>query len=262
MGDCHLRERIRAVLRAQSTADPFDDLVAHAKGVESGPAILPVIREELLRANWSSSNQQGQLAALTALMLIARDVDEVRARELAKELQQSGRLPAVVSKRLESIALFTLNDFEKSEIFGLKVYISHKLTQATRIVRLLRRWLARVPEKDLVGISRLFVITDGEQEQFWGQYLQVLAVVSLVWRGGSGQGMRARLATEYTLYHELGHHYHRQARGSRQEHERLADCYASAKFASSHPVVGGGVLGKVVIAWLVGRVSNDCKDSA
>lgn len=248
-----LESRVRAILKAQSTLDPLDDLVAHAKAVAAGKAILPVISEQLSKTDWSDRAARGRLGALTALMLVARDIDEDATRDIAAALVREKPLLPTVAERLKSISSFSLADYHQFEIRGLDVFVSRTLGKPNLPVKSLARWLTVIPERDLRGISRLFVIPPEALERFWGEYLRVLSVVSLVWRGRSVPGLGARLATEITLYHEIGHHHHRRFKGSHSENEILADKYSMNLFASAHPILGRGILGRMLFALVVGR---------
>ncbi len=254
-------DRIQAVLRAQSTADPFDDLAAHLSAVASGAEILPVIRTNVLNADWSVPKPIGRLRALTALMLVAHDADEVASRELAQELASRDEVHPVFRQRLASISRFTLDDYHDREICGLyhdreicglRVLIEKCLGDFERTSAYLLDWLSGLPPVDLAGISRIYII-ERATESYWGEYLRILSKIALVWRGGSEQSIRDRLATEFTLYHEVGHHVDRSASHSREECERAADSYALRQFSLAHPILGSGALSMIALTLILGR---------
>ncbi len=246
------KDRIQAVLRAQSTADPFDDLAAHLSAVENGTDILPAIRESVLNADWSVPKPIGRMRALTALMLVAHDADEVAARELALELAGRETIHAVFRQRLASISRFTLDDFHDLEICGLRVLIAKVLGDPDRTSTSLFEWLSGLPHGDLAGISRIYII-ERTTESYWGEYLRILSKIALVWRSGRDQTIRGRLATEFTLYHEVGHHVDRSASHSRAECERNADSYALRQFSLAHPILGSGALAMIALTLILGR---------
>ncbi len=245
-------DRIQTVLRAQSTPDPVDDLAAHLSAVEIGTDMLPAIRESVLNADWSSPKPTGRLAALTALMLVAHDADETAARELALELAGSETIHPVFRQRLASISRFTLDDYYDREICGLRVLIARCLGDPDRTSAYLLDWLSVLPHGDLAGISRIYIV-ERTTESYWGEYLRTLSKIALVWRGGNDQSIRGRLATEFTLYHEVGHHVDRSASHSRAERERNADSYALRQFSLAHPILGSGALAMIALTLILGR---------
>ena len=215
-------DRIQAVLRAQGTPDPVDDLVAHLSAVEVGSEIVPAIRECLISADWSAPRPAGRLAA------------------------------PVFRQRLASISRFTLDDYYDLEICGLRVLIARCLGNPHRTSRYLLHWLSGLPRGDLAGISRIYVI-ERTTESYWGEYLRILSKIVLVWRGGREQSIRARWATEFTLYHEVGHHVDGAASHSKTEGERNADSYALRRFSLAHPILGSGALAMIALTLILGR---------
>lgn len=247
------RDRVQAVLRAQATIDAEDDLVAHVQAVEAGPEILPAIRDTVLRCDWSRPGPTGKLAALTALMLVAHDVDEGAVSQLSEELTEQKRLHPVFIQRLASINRFTLDDYTDLTISGVRVLLAKSLEAKEEPLPYLNRWLAEVPDQDRAEISRLYV-TERTQDRYWGEYLHILSTVSLVWRSGASRSLLPRLATQLTLYHEIGHHNQRTEKLTAAEAESRADAYALARFAAAHPVFGRGLLGRLTASLAMGRV--------
>ena len=246
------RRRVKALLQAHNTPDPLDDLVAHKNAVELGREILPIIRNSFFRVNWSTLAPRGKLGALTALMLAAYDVDEHAARELSAELTARKKCHSVFLQRLDSIRSFTLEAYRRFDSHGLKLYVTRSLEDPSGVAEQIRKWLSNVPCPDLEGIPRIYVVEKAERDH-WGMYLRILATITLVWRGWNAQTRRQRLATEFTLYHEVGHHVHRARSGDREEDEALADGYAFERFGEAHPFIGTGLLGDFTIALTTGR---------
>ena len=255
-GTLHEQEawkRVQAVLRAFWTADPLDDLVAHMKAVEMGERILPILREALLGIDWSSAKRHGLVGSLTALMLVAQDVDEEAARALAHEIMASRNCHAVFVQRLKSILGIRLADYVPFESHGIRLLIGKELNEPSHAAALLKRWLGTVPKANLESISRIYVL-ESQERTYWGEYLRILSKIALVWRGWNSSGSWDRLCTELTLYHEIGHHVHRLERHDREESEALADAYARERFASAHPVLGRGLTGIFLSTLALGPV--------
>src|SRR5262249_41631260 len=137
--------------------------------------------EKIRAVDWKGSRAVRQLLYLTALMLLLHDIDEAASRDLIGEILGKGCHPAVAA-RLRSIQTFTLENFETQVYGALIVYVAKTLSRREAVWPHLKTWLDHVPAEDLAGIPRLYVIEDDRELGFWGKYLKVLSVVSLVWR--------------------------------------------------------------------------------
>ena len=245
-------ETIRAILRAQSTANAEDDLHAHLQAVDLGPESRPTIREALFGNDWRRI-ARGKLAVLTALALIAHDIDEDAGRAMTNDLLRHRKIHPVFRGRLRSIGRFTLQDYDAFEVAGTKVYVEKAVGRLDRRKALLRRWLSVPPAHDLRGIRRIFVVREDALEQ-WGVYRHVLSCIGLVWRGLPRPSWLSRLRTEYTVYHEIGHHVHRRAdRGDRIRGEARADAYAMEQLRASHPLLFRGLHAPGVATLVMGK---------
>lgn len=184
-------------------------------------------------------------------MLVAHDISEEATAELTGEIAEKKRPHPMLLQRLRSIRRFTLDDYHELDVRGVRVLVAKSL-EAERPPPLLNRWLSVVPGDDLAGISRLYVV-ERTQDRYWGQYLQILSVVTLVWRRGASRRLGPRLATEFTLYHELGHHMHRNETLTTTASEQRADAYALDRLAVAHRALGRGFLGRLVASLALGR---------
>lgn len=232
------------------TKDPLDRLLGAAwRGRDSeslemyracyeiGPPLIPQITEKIRAVDWKGPRAVGQLLYLTVLMRLLHDIDESASRELTGEILGKGCHSAVAA-RLRSIQVFTLENFETQAHGALIVYVAKALSRKEAVWPHLKTWLDHVPAEDLADIPRLYVIEDDRELGFWGQYLKVLSVVSLVWRPSQPWNPLAALRTEFTLYHEIGHHVHRGMSGPKESEEAFADTYAQRMFRSAHPKLG------------------------
>src|SRR5436305_11291678 len=136
-------------------------------------------------------------------MRLLHDIDESASRALTEEILAQG-CHSVVAARLRSIQAFTLKNFEMQAHDALTIYVAKSISHRETVWPHLKTWLDHVPAEDLEGISRLYVID--QSPRFWGEYLRVLSVVSLVWLPSQRWNPLAALQTEVVLYHEIGHH--------------------------------------------------------
>jgi len=241
---------VRNILKASGTPDPLDDLVAHAKAVGFGSDVISVIEKQLLSSDWSNIRAPGKIGALTALMLVVHDIDEEKSREIMETLCSSERCHPAIVQRLRTITRFSLSNYEHFTTCGIEVLVQNCIGNRAGVKRLLRGWLANIPMGDLAGISRVFVIRPGKLD-YWGQYLRVLSKIALVWRPWNPLG------TEFTFYHEIGHHVHRTGKFDDQEPEALADRYAYRRFEAAHKIVGRGLIGTIVLTIFAGSYGRE-----
>lgn len=171
------------------------------------------------------------MTALTALWLLLHDLDEEVSRDLAEMLWLQGELHPVYAERVMTITSFTLGDYLRAEHAGVTVFTLKSLPEAPAVAERLAGWLRGVPVADLRGIGRIYVI-ERTQDQYWGQYLRILANIVLIWRG---KGWFQRLLAESTLYHEFGHHQDPNLDAPEPEREAFADRYAFQRFSAAHP---------------------------
>jgi hypothetical protein len=170
-------------------------------------------------------------------MLLLHDLDESASRELAREIINKKCHP-VVAARLESITAFTLKNFEQRTVASLPAYVSKNIRHLDSTWRNLQVWLDYVPAQDLVRINRLYIIEREPQDEFWGLYLRFISTITLVWRSHFEWNRLAVLRTEFTLYHEIGHHVDPRDEAPKDSREAFADDYAGRLFRQAHPVLG------------------------
>ena len=253
---------IRDILKAQGTVDLIDDLHAHQAAVDQGQALVPGLRKALLRGTRKNALKPGQMSRFTALSLALRDIDEAASRELYQQLRARRDVNAAYLARLRTITSFTLEDFARFEVRGISLYVARSLGDVATKAELIQAWIATLPEEDLAGIRRFFVI-DKQDSHYWGLYLRVLATITLVWRGPDAVNWWSAPMMRFTLYHEVGHHVlrrreqlvgeenldHEEDLSDREDpgdQEDLADDYALAQMRKVRPLVTFGIFGTIL----------------
>jgi hypothetical protein len=216
----------------------FEALEAHRACCEIGQPLVPEIVKRMRAANWRDLRPKEKLSYLTCLMVLLHDIDEAASGKLADEIIQRRKCHPAVVARLRSIQAFTLRDFEHLVHGQLSVYVALSISKRESVWEHLNRWLSRIPAEDLAGIRRVYVVEKDKLPEYWGLYLNVLSVVSLVWRTRHPLSWLAALDTEFTLYHEVGHHVDRRRSEPVESREAFADAYAEGLFRKAHPWLG------------------------
>ena len=144
-----------------------------------------------------------------------------------------------MSAALRSIVRFTMDDWRRSSVGEIVVLEHDMLASHLQATSHVRRWLANVPEADLIGISRIYLVPEVPEPEFAGTYLQAVSVMEIVWRRPSMYGIGdavLRLMIEKTLYHEIGHHTLQHTEwGQDADQEEQADNYAWRMMQGAHP---------------------------
>ena len=95
-----------------------------------------------------------------------------------------------------------------------------------------------MPEKDLLDISRLYVITR-KKINASGTYTPAINSIALLWENPFKDKSLSfkffALCIEKVLYHEIGHHKYRHKFGIDADQEKEADNYAFAIMQQNHP---------------------------
>jgi hypothetical protein len=228
---------------------------AHRELYNLGQNVLPVLEEQILSQSWSEIRHGSQLNLLSGLLSLINDIDEGRAKEVGENIRKAG-CSSIVDRRIASITAFTLNEFNNYEIRGLRIFQSKDLVESTRIKSKLEKWLAMVPKKDIDQIERIYIIPKSN-EDYCGTYMPILCSIMVEWdlpvSYYNPLAWIYFLQIEKTLYHEIGHHFHRHTFGQDAEQEKEADRYAVQLLRQSHPILRGVVR---TIRGIFGKRSN------
>lgn len=251
MNSSDARARVNQLIRAQGRNSYEDILRAHSSVFEAGEDAIPFIREMLLKHDWSNAKRVELMQYLTCLMGVLHDIDEDASRKVAQEIISNG-CHSVYKVRLNSICRFTLSDYLQRDFNDIQIYIAKSLNNSSHIGSHIETWLKNVPLHDLKGISRLYVV-DKEQDDFLGKYTHILAKIILVWRCETTESPNSMLSTEYTLYHEIGHHNDKHVYDESFNHEEIADQYAVELFIKAHENIGDKKLRELFFAEIVGK---------
>jgi hypothetical protein len=203
-----------------------------------GESALSPLIEAVVPHDWSKIENKNQMRLLTGIVSLINDINEEACQNTAKTIIERGCTRAV-KQCLNSITAFTLNDYTLYNKYGINIYILKELKNIDFIEYKLDEWLSIVPKEDIIEIDRVYVIPDNEDYNYNGTYTPILSYINLVWKSNYENSFFWKwmdlVRTKHTLYHEIGHHYHRHSLGQNKEQEKEADDYARVLMKKAHP---------------------------
>jgi len=203
-----------------------------------GPVAVPYVSKVILEHDWRHIKEKGKVRYLGGLYSLLRDIDEDYAKEISTQIINSGCDNAIKSL-LNSLNRFSSEDYVNYEVAGIKVFEHRGLGSPLRIRPRLEQWIMEVPEADVRGIDRIYVVRE-EEQNYSGLFRPVLNVITIVWYDRYSKfnplsWLMLRFI-KHTFFHELGHYHNEHTFGNDVEQEREADEYASMRMSISHPI--------------------------
>jgi hypothetical protein len=234
------------------TVSPLDRLIGavargdHSQSVEAykacceiGQPLVSQVVEKIRSVNWKVLGSSEKLLYFTCLTRLLHDIDESASRDLCDAILSEGCHP-VFATRLRSVQAFSLEDFEAKTLGPLPCHVATTISRRDDVWRYLTSWLGHMPSEDLAGVHRLYVIDKARLPRALGTYLRSFSVISLAWLPSQAWNPFAVLQTEFTLYHEVGHHGDKRESAAKESSEAFADTYAMRIFRKAHPRIGKG----------------------
>jgi hypothetical protein len=210
---------------------------AHKNLFEIGRPVIPLLKEKLLELDWSNSKYKELSCYVSGLYSLLHDLDEDEADHLSKILISNG-CPKHIKAILKSVNQFSVKNYKRYHLRGIEIF-EHKLLDVRCDISLyLDAWLGNVPQKDLLDISRFYVITR-EKINASGTYTPAINSIALLWDNPFKDKTLSfkffALCIEKVLYHEIGHHKYRHKFGIDADQEKEADNYAFSIMQQNHP---------------------------
>lgn len=228
VADQNISLSLKTLIRGLTQDDVTEMYKAYKALFAVGPAVIPQIREAIFKAKWSSVKYPNEIRYLAGLVTLIHDLDESESAKIRVELISNGCGP-VVTRILDSISSFKLENFNRYDVRGVKIFEHKKLVTRQNVKRRLEQWLKPVPGEDLDQIERIYVLAKSDLEAL-GSYAPVLFCINLAWDNPSPRwspmSWMNNFIIESTLYHEIGHHVHRHTFGQDPEQEEDAENYA------------------------------------
>lgn len=233
----HISSNLRTLIAGLTQNGSANSYEAYKTLCRIGPPAIPQIREAVLQSDWSKVKYREHIRYICGLVGLLHDIDEGESRRLTEMIKEKGCDPSI-ARTLDSICRFTLKDYKEYNLSGIKVFEHKKLVTKQEVRQKVDRWLRNIPEKDLGGIERIFVLRKEDIEAL-GNYTPFLYRINVVWDNPNSKwnpiSWLNSIVIEHTVYHEIGHYVHRHKFGQDTEQEDEAERYAAMIFAEHSP---------------------------
>lgn len=204
---------------------------------DPAPALAQVL-DKLASSAWAE-NPRGPLHKYFGVLLALLDELDPCAFQ-----QEIARLRATNLHPVHTLTLDILAQRAKDRpatvlADGTPVFIARDIADHQTIIRFIERW-SRTRGVCLDQVSRISVIARHPVLDYLGSYDLYFSGIVLTWPADPAKGIKLwwrGLDTEFTFYHELGHHICGHVEGGQvADQEREADDYARAMLRRSRPV--------------------------
>lgn len=232
---------LKMLIRGLTQSDISETYEGYKALFQIGASVIPQIREVLLKFDCSNIKFPNEIRYISGLVNLVHDIDEIQADNLVRQMK-NGNCNVVLARVLDSICKFTLDDYVRYNVRGVKIFEHKKIFARQNIKAKLESWLKNVPSSDLSGIERMYILRPEDLENL-GTYTPILYRINMAWTNRSPRwspmSWIENFIIENTLYHEIGHHVYRYKAGQqlKQEREQDADDYADRIMINSNHLI-------------------------
>ncbi len=218
-----------------------DIYMSYKKLYTAGNEALPYLEKRLIPHDWSKIRNKIEMRYLCGLISLMNDIDENACRKTVNTIISDGC--AIEAKQcLLSLIAFSLDDYYSSSIRGINLYISKDLNQPDKIQNKLEKWIETIPQPDIEGIDRIYVIPYHEDYTYSGTYMPTLSYIRLIWDTPTSKWNFVfhwieLFLIERTFYHEIGHHACDHTFGQNEEDEKEANEYTRLFLLANHKIL-------------------------
>ena len=197
------------------------------------------VKDKLASSAWAE-NPRGPLAKYFGVLLSV--LDELDASVFEKEI---ARLRKTKLHPMHKITLDILSQRIRDEpatrvANGVPVFVASDLADRALVIRNVEDW-SKTKGLSLDKVSRIDVIARHPELDYLGKYNMFFSGIILTWPIDSARGVKLwwrRLDTEFTFYHEVGHHVSGHSEGGQvADQETEADDYARSMMRNSRPIL-------------------------
>ena len=236
--DKELKELVKIFIKNLILNNKEEIYLSYKELYAQGKDSLSMLIETVLAYDWSKIDNSNQIRVLSGVMSLINDIDEYSCKNTAKIIIDKG-CARVVKQCLNSIVSFTLDDYATFKVYGIDIYIFNKLNNIEYIKDKIDKWLFIVPKDELEGIDRIYIIPNNKEYAYNGTYMPILSYIKLIWKNDFENSFLWKwidlLRVQHTLYHEIGHHYHKHIFGEDKIQEKEANVYASRLMQKAYP---------------------------
>lgn len=206
---------------------------AYKKLFESGAKSIPLLLQELQLIELKKNRRPEILVLATGLLVILHDLDEEISEKFVKNVL-SEKCDETTARAFKSILRFKKSNFQETAYLDTIILEDKTIDSRHQATAHVLRWLEIIPPNDLKGVPRIYLIPYKSHYDFLGNYLPFIGVINIVWNTDNHPFDPIQLVNRFrkqiTLYHEIGHHFHKHTEGGQvPEQEKEADTYAYKK---------------------------------
>ncbi|MGI9383731.1 MAG: hypothetical protein ACR2PO_11305 [Methyloligellaceae bacterium] len=235
-----LEQAVKRLIQGLMAGSAKITLEAHKQLYDAGSRAVPMLAGELDRWDVQKIAHPQAASVVVGLAALLHDLDERAARAFADRTLRSTCHP-VIASGLRSLQRHAISNYRRSSFAGVCIFEETALDPDYEASRQIADWLTEVPQDDLQGLARIYIVKSKPHFDFYGKYLPILGVVTLAWHTFLGpRNPLNRLLLrhhKHTLFHEIGHHAHDHTEfGQDPEQEAEAETYARTRLARTDPI--------------------------
>ncbi len=238
--------------RGLMTGNERTALNAYKEICGQGTLASSLIEGELRRFDLKTPLRKESEQLLAGLLALQRDLDEASSNKFI-DCKLSHECPPVTAAILRSVRNISGRLYRKAAYGSISIWEHTGLDQGYEASKCVCAWLAELPQEDLSGISRIYILRAEFDKDWLGQYMPILGVVTISWTTIIGPASRLTRLTNSlhrnVLFHEVGHHVHEHWFGQDPEQEADANQYAKQAVYARTPLLARcalSVLGSVL----------------
>ncbi len=212
---------------------------AYKKLYEAGTKSIPLLLRELEHIEFNKNYRPEVLVLATGLLVILHDLDEEISEKFVRKAIAE-KCDDTTARSFNSILRFKRSNFLEAKVGNTLILEDKTIDGRYQATKHILKWLETVPREDFEGVPRIYIIPYETHYDFAGYYLPFLGVITIVWYTNNHPRHPIQPLNHFlkqlTLYHEIGHHYHKHIEGgSMPEQEEEADAYAVKMSGNAHP---------------------------
>ena len=148
--------------------------------VGMGAVAVPEILEELRKIDLEKDFSREKLSLVSGLTILLRDIDEEAAEHFVQKALKANANP-IIRTELKHTLRFSLRNYRQSYYGDIMVLEEKTIDPRYDASTHVKNWLSSVPDTDLQGITRIYILKDDEAYSFAGNYAPGFAKINVVW---------------------------------------------------------------------------------
>ncbi|WP_419905003.1 hypothetical protein [Kiloniella sp.] len=212
---------------------------AYKRLYEAGAKSIPLLLRELELIEFKKNRRPEMLVLATGLLVILHDLDEEISEKFIKKAI-SEKCDDTTARAFNSILRFKRSNFLETKVGDTIILEDKAIDKRHQATKCILKWLESIPFEDYERVPRIYLIPYKSHYDFSGYHLNYISVLTVVWYTNKHPynpiQLLNRLFKQITLYHEIGHHFHKHIEGGQvPDQEEEADAYAYKMLLKARP---------------------------